>query len=365
MDHKKFFEDKISDSKIKNIYRAPKKVQKKLINFCSNDYLNLAENKMVKKASIKAIEKFGSGAKASRYVFDENKLAGKLEKKLAKIKDCDDAIILGSGYLTNIGVVSALASKNDFIVADKLIHSSLIDGAKLSGAKLVRFKHNDVKDCERILSSILKDNPDKKILILTETVFSMDGDLGKINELLDLAKKYNCLFLSDDAHGFGIIKQKYGKHDFHLQCGTLSKAAGSYGGYVCGSNLMINYLRNTTKPAIYSTALPPAVLAASLKAVDIIEKDAKLREKALDNAQYFCQKMNLPKPESTIVPIIIGSSSQTLEISEKLKKAGFLISAIREPTVEKGKARLRITFCANHNKPDIERLTKEVILNIH
>jgi 8-amino-7-oxononanoate synthase len=368
--YQELFQEKIRDLKLKNLYRSPKKnpkktpkknpkkPQKELLNFCSNDYLNLSTNKAVKKAAIQAIEKFGIGAKASRYVFDENGLAEKLEKKLANLKNQDDAIVLGSGYLTNVGVVSALVSKNDFIVADKLIHSSLIDGARLSGAKLIRFKHNNIEDCQRILNEILRDNPEKKILVITETVFSMDGDLGKIDELLKLAKKYNCLFLSDDAHGLGIIKKKYENYDFHLQCGTLSKAAGSYGGYASGSNLMIDYLRNQTKPAIYSTALPASVLAASLKAVEIIEKDGELGahskgEKALRNAEYFCELMNLSKPQSTIVPIIIGDSSKTLEISKKLKKAGFLISAIRPPTVEIGKARLRITFCSSHKKKEL------------
>ncbi|MFT6258323.1 MAG: 8-amino-7-oxononanoate synthase [Rickettsiales bacterium] len=376
MDYRNFFQDKISDLKAKNLYRTPKKPQKGLVNFCSNDYLNLSENKSVKNAALKAIEKFGVGAKASKYVFDENGLAVKLEKTLSRLKNCDDTIVLGSGYLTNIGIVAALVSKNDLIIADKLIHSSLLDGAKLSGAKLIRFKHNDVEDCERILNGILEDksnlqNPSLredikleknqgKILIITETVFSMDGDLGRIDELLALSRKYNCLFLTDDAHGLGIVKQNYSKYDFHLQCGTLSKAVGSYGGYVCGSDLMIDYLRNTTKPAIYSTALPPSVLAASLKAVEIIEKDQKLGKRALENAQYFCELMNLPKPQSTIVPMIIGESSKTLDISQKLKKAGFLISAIRPPTVEIGKSRLRITFYANHKKSEIHELIKAI-----
>jgi 8-amino-7-oxononanoate synthase len=361
MNSEKFFQEKINKLKEQNLYRTPKKPEKNLLNFCSNDYLNLSENKAVKASAIKAIQEFGVGSRASRYVFDENGLAKKLEKKLANLKNCDDAIVLGSGYLTNIGVVSALVSKNDFIVADKLIHSSLIDGCKLSGAKLLRFKHNDLEDCERIV----KENSDKKCLIITETVFSMDGDLGKVDELLAISRKYNCLILSDDAHGFGIIKPQYEKYDFHLQCGTLSKAVGGYGGYVCGSNLMIDYLQNSLRPAIYSTALPPSVLAGNLKAVEIIEKDKKLGKKALMNAEYFCQLMNLEKPESTIVPIIIGESSKTLVISKKLKKAGFLISAIRPPTVENGKARLRITFCANHKKSDINKLSELILKYCH
>lgn len=361
MDYNQYFQEKLLNLKAKNLYRTPKENVGELLNFCSNDYLGLSQNQAVKNAAIKAINQYGVGAKASRYVFSNNSLAPKLEIKLAKLKNCDAAIVLGSGYLSGVGVIPALVGEKDLIITDKLIHSSLIDGCKLSGAKLIRFKHNDLEDCEKKLS-VVSGQWSGKILIITETVFSMDGDLGKVDELLELAKKYNCLILTDDAHGLGIIKPKYQKYDGHLQCGTFSKAAGSYGGYVCGSNLMIDYLRNFTKPAIYSTALPACVLAANLKAIEIISKDKKLGkkalgEKALENAQYFCNLIGLVKPQSTIVPIIIGDASKTLKISQKLKQNGFLISAIRPPTVETGKSRLRITFCANHKKSDIKKLT--------
>jgi 8-amino-7-oxononanoate synthase len=300
---------------------------------------------------------YGVGSKASRYVFSNNPFAQKLETKIAQLKNCDAAIVLGSGYLSGVGTIPALVGDGDLIIADKLIHSSLIDGCKLSGAKLIRFKHNDLEHCK----TLLEQNQSVKTLIITETVFSMDGDLGKVDELLMLAKKYNCLILTDDAHGLGIIKPKYQKYDHHLQCGTLSKASGGYGGYVCGSNLMIDYLRNFCKPAIYSTALPPSVLAANLKAIEIITKDKKLGKKALENAQYFCNLIGTAKPQSTIVPIIIGDAFKALEISQKLKQNGFLISAIRPPTVEVGKSRLRITFCANHKKSDIQKLAKLIL----
>lgn len=358
MNYAQYFQEKLLNLKAKNLYRTPKDNNGELLNFCSNDYLGLAKNKAVKKAAIQAIEKYGVGAQASRYVFSNNSVAQKLENKLAQLKNCDAAMVLGSGYLSSVGVIAALVGEGDFIIADKLIHSSLIDGCKLSGAKLMRFRHNDLEHC-RIL---LEQNQSKvKTLIITETVFSMDGDLAKVDELLKLAKKYNCLILTDDAHGLGIIKTIYPKYDFHLQCGTLSKAAGGYGGYVCGSNLMINYLRNFTKPAIYSTALPAALLAASLKAIEIIAKDKKLGKKAVENAHYFCDLIGSAKSPSTIVPIIIGNASLTLAISQKLKQNGFLISAIRPPTVETGKSRLRITFCADHKKNDIKKLAELIL----
>ncbi len=356
------FQEKLLNLKAKNLYRTPKKNDwendGKPLNFCSNDYLGLAQNKAVKNAAIKAIEQYGLGAKASRYVFSDNPFAKKLETKFSKLKNCDSAIVLGSGYLSAIGIIPALVGDGDLIIADKLIHSSLIDGCKLSGAKLVRFKHNDLEHCQKILSS---QPAQTRRLIITETIFSMDGDLGKVAELLQLAKQYNCLILTDDAHGLGIIKPQYQKYDYHLQCGTLSKAAGNYGGYVCGSNLMIDYLRNFCKPAIYSTALPASVLAASLKAIEIITKDKKLGERALENASYFCDLIGLKKPQSTIVPIIIGDTSKTLAISQKLKREGFLVSAIRPPTVESGKARLRVTFCANYKKRNIKKLAELIL----
>jgi 8-amino-7-oxononanoate synthase len=358
MNYTQYFQEKLLNLKAKNLYRAPKTNDGDLLNFCSNNYLGLAENHSVKNAAIKATKQYGVGSKASRYVFNDNPFSKKLETKLAQLKKCEAAIVLGSGYLSGVGIIPALVGAKDLIIADKLIHSSLIDGCKLSGAKLVRFQHNDLEHCETLLK---QSQLFAKILIITETVFSMDGDLGKVNDLIKLAKKYNCLLLSDDAHGLGIIEQKYQEYDYHLQCGTLSKAAGGYGGYVCGSNLMIDYLQNFCKTAIYSTALPASILASNLKALEIIAKDKKLGKKALENANYFCNLIGLSKPQSTIIPIIIGDAAKTLEISNKLKKEGFLISAIRPPTVENNKARLRITFCANHKKSDIKKLAKLIL----
>lgn len=381
MHYNHYFQEKLLNLKGKNLYRQPKTNDHQLLNFCSNDYLGLSQNQFVKNATIDAINKYGVGAQASRYVFDGNSLHQKLENKLAELKNCDSAMVLGSGYLSGVGIIPALVSKGDVIIADKLIHSSLIDGCKLSGAKLIRFKHNDIAHCELSLQTTIGNAAIRKTkcLIITETVFSMDGDLGKVDELVTLAKKYNCLILTDDAHGLGIIKPQYQKYDGHLQCGTLSKAVGGYGGYVCGSNLIIDYLRNFTKPAIYSTALPPAVITGNLKAVEIIVRDKKLGKKALENANYFYDILTLPlkggkifgspeilggvkKPQSTIVPIIIGSADKTLAISEKLKQNGFLVSAIRPPTVEAGKSRLRITFCTNHKKSDIKKLAELIIM---
>jgi len=399
----KFYSAQIQLLKEKNLYRFLtesdavdavhiKRGNKKFISFCGNDYLGLAQNASVKKAAIDAIKKFGVGSGASRYVTGNNSLYTKLEKALAKFKKTDDAIVFASGYASAIGVIPALVGEGDLIVADKLIHSSLIDGCKLSNAKLLRFLHNDVLHAKKILEE--NRGKFKKCLIITETVFSMDGDVGEVEELLKLAEEFDCLLLTDAAHDLGVfsagshcwkgfvtpsnrlhflksnlelaevqtcgrgykpLPAKQGTDLRHLQLGTFSKAFGSLGGYVCGEKNLIDYLRNFAKTAIYSTALPPAVLAASLASLKIIAQK-KLAKKCLENAQYFCELMNLPKPQSAIVPIIIGDNKKVLEIAKKVADKGFLISAIRPPTVEAGKARLRITFSALHQKKQIDLL---------
>ena len=344
-----------------------KRKNKKYISFACNDYLGLAHDSVVKKAAISAIKKYGVGARASRYITGNNSLYTKLEKAISKFKKTDDTIVFSSGYAAAIGAIPALVGEGDLIVADKLIHSSLIDASKLSGAKLMRFLHNDIARAKKIL--VENRAKFKKCLIITETVFSMDGDLGKVDELLELANEFNALLISDDAHGLW-SKSKRGQTPFgkkgsdpflgsanYLQMGTLSKAIGALGGYVSGDKLIIDYLRNFAKSAIYSTALPPAILAASLTSIKIISKK-NLGKKALENAEYFCKLMNLPKPESAIVVIIIGDNQKTLDIAKKVAQKGFLISAIRPPTVEVGKSRLRLTFSSAHKKSQIKRLAE-------
>ncbi len=358
---------KIAHLKANNLYRSLKTFDnknevyikrdgKKYISFCSNDYLGLSQNKDVKNAAINAIKNYGFGSGSSRYITGNNSLYSKLENKLSQIKNSEDAIVFGSGYLTGTSIVAALCKKNDLIIADKLIHSCLIDGALLSGSKMLRFKHNDIKHAREILSKNRKNY--QKCLIITETVFSMDGDLGRVKELLELALEFNCLLISDDAHGIGIIKNNYDKKykNIHIQMGTLSKAVGGYGGYVCAEYSLIEYLRNFAKSAIYSTALPPAILAGNLKSLEIIEKDQELTKKALDNANYFCKIVNLPKTDSCIIVLIVGEAKKAVQLANNIAKKGYLTSAIRPPTVEKGRSRLRITFNANHKKPDIKKL---------
>ncbi len=399
---KNFYSTSLENQKEKNLYRCLtpsdstssttiRRGKKNFISFCCNDYLGLSQNAQVKKSAIAAIEKFGVGARASRYVTGNNSLYEKVEKQIAKMKNCEDAIVFTSGYATAIGAIPALVCEGDLIVADRLIHSSAIDGSKLSGARLMRFQHNDIAHAKKILEE--NRGKFKKCLIVTETVFSMDGDVGEISELLKLAKKFDAILLSDAAHdlfnssssvasswnsrwtGFvtpstrsvanepldGVTNpvQLQGSAN-HLQMGTFSKAAGALGGYVAGDKMLIDYLRNFAKSAIYSTALPPAILAAALTSLKIISKK-NLGAKALKNAQYFCELMGLEKPQSAIVVLIVGENKKALEIAKKVSEKGMLISAIRPPTVEVGKARLRITFSCEHQKNQVKKLAE--ILN--
>ena len=244
--------------------------------------------------------------------------------------------------------------EGDLIIADKFIHACLIDGAQLSQAKFMRFDHNNLEHCKQILQE--NRHQYKKCLIVTETIFSMDGDVGKIAELLNLAEEFDAILLSDDAHGLG---QNILPHSRHLQMGTLSKAFASLGGFVVGDKILIEYLRQFARSAIYSTALPPAILASSLQALKIISKK-NLAQKSIENAQYFCQLMNLPKPESSIVIIKIGDSKKTIDIAKKIAENGFLIGAIRPPTVPSGSARLRFSLSAALSDGHFERVLTAV-----
>ncbi|MBM3579940.1 MAG: 8-amino-7-oxononanoate synthase [Alphaproteobacteria bacterium] len=361
----KFYAEALRLVKEKKLYRqlvatdvldavAVKRNDKEMISFASNDYFGLSQNPAVKEAAVKAIAEYGVGSGGSRYIAGNNSLNSKLEKEIARMKGYDDAIVFSSGYSCAIGVIPALVSEGDLVVADRLIHSSLIDGIKLSGARLMRFLHNDISHAQKILSE--HRGKFKKCLILTETVFSMDGDLGRVNELLDLAKTFDSLFLSDSAHEIK-VSDTLVSDTLSLRLGTLSKAIGTLGGYVVGEQGIIDYLRIFAKSAIYSTTLPPAILAASIASLKII-KEENLGEKALANAKYFCELMNLAEPQSAIVPIILGDGELVMKIAKNLEEKSLLVSAIRPPTVEKGKSRLRITFSTEHTKDQIKKLAE-------
>ncbi len=318
---------------------------KPYISFSCNDYFCLSNNPIVKQSAVAAIQKYGLGSGSSRLIAGNHELYRILEEKLAKRNDQESSIVFSSGYMANIGSISAIMSRYDLIVADKLVHSSLIDGATLSQARFIRFRHNDINHCEKLL----KENRHlyRNCLILADHVYSMDGDVAPVKELVRIAKQYNCWSMIDDAHGFGIVPMNC-KPDIYV--GTLSKALGSLGGYIASSSNVVKYLYNKSRPFIYTTALPISVIAGAIVAIDIVKNSP---DNLIEKAQYFCQELGLPEPKSNIVTINIDRTQETL-IQHRLTQAGFLVKIIKPPTVPT--MRLRFSFTVAHKRNDIKRL---------
>lgn len=336
-----------------------------LISFCCNDYLNLSQHPSVKRAAQAAIERYGAGAGSSRLVTGNHPLFQTLEARLARLKETDDCVIFGSGYLANLGVIPTLAGPGDLILADELSHACLLAGTQLSGAAVHRFRHNDLGHLRHLLKA--HRSAARHCLILTDGVFSMDGDVAPIEELAALAPAFEAWLMTDDAHGIGVLAHGRGssfitgeKADVPLQMGTLSKAIGSYGGYLCASQPVIDLVRTRARTLIYSTGLPPASVAAALAALDLIEADPDFAALPVKKAALFTRALGLPAPQSPIVPLVLGDEKTTLAASALLEEHGFLVTAIRPPTVPSGTARLRVTFTAGHEDADILRLAEIV-----
>ena len=332
-----------------------------LLNFCSNDYLGLSRHPEVIAAAQDAAARHGTGSGASRLVTGGHPLLFELEARLARLKGAEDCILFGSGYLANLAIAPALLGSGDLILVDELAHACLFAGAQLSRARVETFRHNDLADLEAKLTEFRPDA--RRAMILTDGVFSMDGDLAPLPGLQALADRHNAWLLVDDAHGVGVVAGGLGSaHAFDppvrapLQMGTLSKALGSYGGYLCASHAVCELLRTRARPLVFTTAPAPASVAAALKALDLIESEMALCERPTGLARRFCAAAGLPEPVSPIVPVILGSAGAALEASARLRAEGFLVTAIRPPTVPRGTARLRITFSAAHDEADIDRL---------
>jgi 8-amino-7-oxononanoate synthase len=332
-----------------------------LISFCCNDYLNLSQHPKVKEAAIEATRIYGTGSGASRLVTGNHPLFAVLEARLAKLKQAEDCVVFGSGYLANLGIVPALTGPGDLILADELAHACLLSGTKLSGAEAHIFRHNDLAHVEALLAA--HRGHAKHCLILTDGVFSMDGDLAPVAELAALAKRHDAWLMTDDAHGLGVLGEGRGssfvggtKADVSLQMGTLSKAIGAYGGYLCANAPVCDFIRTRARTLIYSTGLPPATVAAAIAALDVIEANPAFAASPVKKAALFTRALNLPEPQSPIVPLVIGDAEATLRASALLEAEGFLVTGIRPPTVPAGTARLRFTFTAEHEDDDILRL---------
>lgn len=335
-----------------------------LISFSCNDYLGLSHHPKVKAAAAAAIGAWGTGSGASRLVTGDNPLIGELETRLARLKGTEAACVFGSGYLANAGIVPTLTGEGDLILVDELAHACLWAGSQLSPARTVMFRHNDVAHLEQLLVELRPAH--RRVLVLTDGVFSMDGDLAPLDRLTALCAAHDAWLLSDDAHGVGVLAEGRGSSAAFdgahppLQMGTLSKAIGGYGGYLCASQAVIDLIKTRARTVIYSTGLPPASAAAAIAALDVIEGDAALTREPVRKARLFTRALGLPDAQSPIVPVIFGPAEAALAAQTALETLGFLVVAIRPPTVPADTARLRFTFSALHADAEVLRLAEAV-----
>ncbi|MFL6799708.1 MAG: 8-amino-7-oxononanoate synthase [Xanthobacteraceae bacterium] len=338
---------------------------RRLLSFCCNDYLNLTHHPAVKQAAVAALRVYGVGAGASRLVTGNHPLLAQLEAQLARCKDSEACIVFGSGYLANLGIMPALVGSRDLVLIDELAHACLWAGARLARAVVVPFRHCDVGHLELLLSELRDQH--QRVLIATDGVFSMDGDIAPLHALAAVARRHDAWLLSDDAHGLGVIGGGRGstfvrgaRADVPLQMGTLSKALGAYGGYLCASAAVVELIVNRSRSFVYSTGLPPAMAAAASAALTVIERDPAYAALPLAKAKAFARSAGLPEPVTPIIPLMLGTADAALAASQVLEEQGFLVAAIRPPTVPEGTARLRLTFTAQHPEVEIERLADVV-----
>jgi 8-amino-7-oxononanoate synthase len=341
---------------------------RRLLSFSCNDYLNLSQHPEVIAAAIEAATRYGVGAGASRLVTGNHPLYAELEGRLARLKGAESACVFGSGYLANTGIIPALTGPDDVILIDELSHACIHAGAKLSGAAVHLYRHADVDHAEVLLATHRGGR--KRALIATDGVFSMDGDLAPLAALSRLAQRFDAWLLADDAHGLGVVGGGRGSSytngaaeapfEVPLQMGTLSKAVGAYGGYLCASRAVVDFMQTRARTFIYSTGLPPPVIAAAIAALGVIESDPAYAALPLRKAREFARALNLAEAQSAIVPVIVGATDAALAASELLREEGFLVVAIRPPTVPAGTARLRFAFTAQHPDTEIARLADVV-----
>lgn len=337
---------------------------KEIVLFCGNDYLGLSQDERVKEAAREAIARYGVGAGAARLISGTSDLHTQLERELARFKTTERALIFGSGYLANVGALTALAGEEDLIVMDKLCHASLIDGAKLSGARIRTFPHKNYRRSEEILATA---QGYRRKLLVSDSLFSMDGDWAELEELVRLKDRHGAILVVDDAHaigifgsrGQGLVDERYrGRVD--VTAGTLSKAFGVFGGFLAGSEEIVESLINFSRPFLFATSPPPALMAACLTSLRLIEEEPFLRErlwKNVDAVREFLRGKGRPSGyRSPILPIPVGDEKEAVRISEELLEKGVLVPAIRYPTVPRGKARLRLTVSAAHTDEDLEKL---------
>ncbi|GFN35778.1 glycine C-acetyltransferase [Tepidimicrobium xylanilyticum] len=372
-----FLKEKIEELKKEGVYRKLPVLEganeaevilngKKVINLSSNNYLGFANHPRLKRAAIEAVEKYGAGAGAVRTIVGNMSIHEELEALLAEFKREEAVFIYQSGFNCNAGTIQAITEAGDLILSDELNHASIIDGTRLSKADKMIFKHSDLDHLEKLL----KENRDKyrNVLIITDGVFSMDGDIAKLPEIVELAEKYEAMTYVDDAHGSGVLGESgrgtvdhfglHGRVDFTI--GTLSKAIGVVGGYVAGSRTMYEWLNHRARPVLFSTSLPPAAVGAIIEAIKMLMESTEYTDKLWDNARHFKQKLgtlgfNTGNSETPITPVIIGDEAKTMEFSRKLLENGVFVSPIVFPTVPRGTGRVRCMVTAGHTKEQLDR----------
>lgn len=339
------------------------------ILLASNSYLDLANIPELKQAMAQAVLDWGTGSGGARLTTGNKTPHDELENELAKFKGEETAITFNTGYMANVGTISALCGKSDIIFSDALNHASIIDGIRLSRATCVVYKHNDMIDLER---AIQENATNQKMLIVTDAVFSMDGDLANLPELLRIAHTYNCLLMIDEAHATGVIgrtgrglAEHYGCEHADVTVGTLSKAIACEGGFVAGKKQLIEFLKNKSRSFIFTTAMSPAMAAGALRNLRFLESHPERVQQLQENVKFFCEALqreglNVPQSPSAIIPVIIGDEAAALNASAKLLERGYVIPAIRYPTVAKGQARLRASLMATHTHEELERAAKAI-----
>jgi glycine C-acetyltransferase len=379
---KKFINSEISNLQTAGCYRRMKLTGsasnarislngKEVINFSSNNYLGLAASSFLRQAAAEAITGFGVGTGASRLISGNLTLHEELERKIAGFKMTESALVFNCGYMANCGLLSALGQRDDVIFSDRFNHASIIDGILLSKARLARYAHKDMDELRRLLISYQSSRG--KRIIVTDSVFSMDGDLAPLREISSLAREFGASVMVDEAHATGVL----GEHgrgavellnlegEIDIQMGTLSKALGGFGAFAAGDSLLIDFLINRARPFIFTTALPPSVIAAALKALDIVQNRPDLRDTLLGQAGWFRRKLqemgfNTLESETHIIPILVGENEPTLQFSRKLLGAGIYAPVVRPPTVPRGTARLRISLMATHTLADLEEAIDKI-----
>lgn len=379
-----FFKDEIDRLTRSGLYRSLQSIEpsangratiagKEAILLCSNNYLGLADHPALKKAALNAVSRYGTGSGASRLVSGNLELHERLEKRIAAFKGAEAAILFNSGYSANTGTIQAVVGRGDTIYSDRLNHASIVDGALLSRARLVRYPHNDHQALRTLLE---KDRNSGRRLIVTDGVFSMDGDIAPLKELAALKKEFNALLMVDDAHATAVM----GRHgrgsadllgvsgDIDIQMGTLGKGLGSFGAYVAGSRELIEYLMNSSRSFIFSTSLPPAALAASITAIEIATsaEGDDLRSRLEANRGLFAglletAGLNTMGSRTQIIPVMVGEAAETMNFSRALLEEGIFVQGIRPPTVPAGSCRLRCTVMAVHTPADLEVAADRII----